>query len=357
MLDHPASASSSPMADSYNRVELKAREQKSALIIEKLISRNEANEGALARAMEQIQELTRELSSMNQREVVTSSAKSMEEQEWAAENMTLKVQLKETEKSESVVRKELVECKQEMQVMKAELHSVERTSRTIELVQQKAYERAQRNVGAKLLMQENRLAAQGVEIASSTQSNQALLKENQELDKQNAQACTELVAWRVRAEAAELELKSMGRLAMNDEEKRSLALAKLLNSRVVGVDVGQLPVGVPDHVGGAEQLQGINTLLPLRTYNPTSSNPPNQLNGAVIEQARRQMAMSRIVTSKDILEQAWSAQRALAERLDRDIALAGGVLKGIGRGGNWEMNNSQRVIAGLTGYQGTEVWR
>jgi hypothetical protein len=46
--------------------------------------------------------------------------------------------------------------KQEVQVMKAELHSVERTARTIEIVQEKAYERAQRDVGAKLLMQENR---------------------------------------------------------------------------------------------------------------------------------------------------------------------------------------------------------
>jgi hypothetical protein len=150
------SANSSPMADSYNRVELRAKEQKSALIIEKLMSRNESNEAALARAMEQIQELTRELSGVNQREVMSSTAKSMEEHEWASENMSLKVQLKETEKSEGEARKELIELKQEVQVMKAELHSVERTSRTIEIVQEKAYERAQREVGAKLLMQENR---------------------------------------------------------------------------------------------------------------------------------------------------------------------------------------------------------
>eukprot|EP00520_Triparma_pacifica_P009234 CAMPEP_0118638194 /NCGR_PEP_ID=MMETSP0785-20121206/3548_1 /TAXON_ID=91992 /ORGANISM="Bolidomonas pacifica, Strain CCMP 1866" /LENGTH=705 /DNA_ID=CAMNT_0006529415 /DNA_START=29 /DNA_END=2143 /DNA_ORIENTATION=+ len=344
-----SSANSSPMADSYNAVELKARDQRTALIIEKLMSRNETNEAALARAMDQIQELTRELSGMNQREVMTSSAKNMEEQEWASENMSLKVQLKETEKSEAVARKELVEAKQEIQVMKAELHSVERTSRTIEIVQEKAYERAQRDVGAKLLMQENRLEAQGVEIASLTQSNTALLKENETLNVQNTEACTELVAWRVRAEAAELELKSLGKLATSEEEKKSLALARLLNSRVVGVDVGNLPVVIGGPSDGTDYVSPMKKVQENEMVG--SEAKPVGRSPAAIEESRREVARQRIITSKDILEQAWSAQRALAERLDRDITMAGGIL---GKGGG--LNMSQIKIEEMTGQRLTKAW-
>jgi hypothetical protein len=174
------------------------------------------------------------------------------------------------------------------------------------------------------------------------------LKENEALNKQNTEACSELVGWRVRAEAAELELKSLGKLATTEEEKRSLALARLLNSKVVGIDVGNLPIGIssgPTAVGdftSPHKSGGYEVISP----------PPAGRTPTAIEASRREVARQRVITSHDILEQAWSAQRALAERLDRDIAMAGGTL-----GRSVGLNMSQIQVEGLTGYKGSKVWR
>jgi hypothetical protein len=174
-----------------------------------------------------------------------------------------------------------------------------------------------------------------------------LIKENKALDTKNTEACSELVGWRVRAEAAELELKSLGKLATTEEEKRSLALARLLNSKVVGVDVGNLPIGISSGTAGGDfaspHKNGPNEIAsPL----PVSRSP------TAIEASRREAARQRVITSQDILEQAWNAQRALAERLDRDIAMAGGTL-----GRSVGLNMSSIHVKNLTGYSGAKVWR
>ena len=71
-------------------------------------------------------------------------------------NVANPTQLKEVENSEKQARNSLFESKKEVQVLKAELQSVERTAKTISLVKEQSYESAKREVGSLLLMQEKR---------------------------------------------------------------------------------------------------------------------------------------------------------------------------------------------------------
>lgn len=296
---------------------------------------------------------------------IEEMAKKDEQQSWAMESMDLKIRVKELENSERQARADVQEAKKECQVLQAELQSVERTAKTIEIVQQKAYESAKRDVGALLTMQENRLEAQGVEIATLTQANKNFMVENDNLVGQHNKACEELVAWRTRAEAAELELKSLGKYASSKEEQRSLEIARLLNSKVVGVNVNDVPLpmarsperdlgvmGSPSMKGwrqpGEESKFEYNSRSSLMRSSPLRMSPVGVNNSSFgeLESSRRAVAETRIVSSQEILQQAWATQRQLAERLDKEIALAGNVL-----------NSNSLKIEGLTGYSGARTWR
>ena len=183
-------------------------------------------------------------------------------------------------------------------------------------------------------MQEKRLEAQSVELGTASQANKTLALDNENLVSQHNKACAELVAWRTRAEAAELELKSLGKYASSKEEQRSLEVARLLNSRVVGVGVGDMPMPITrsprDGGGRAERREEESKCSPYSPPRPASPPPsyhevtsPNVISASRVAAASNS---SRVVSSQEILQQAWATQRELADRLDREIALAGNAL-------------------------------
>ncbi|GMH87279.1 hypothetical protein TrST_g6482 [Triparma strigata] len=338
----------SPVVDQYDRIEQRSTDMRHTAIIEKLMARVEYTEKALQRATDTVANLNTQIYTIQTKDHIEEMAKKDEQQGWAMESMDLKIKVKELENSEKEARANMLEARKESQVLQAELQSVERTAKTIEIVQQKAYDSAKREVGALLTMQENRLEAQGVEIGTLTQANQNLMKENENLVSQHNKACEELVAWRTRAEAAELELKSLGKYASSKEEQRSLEIARLLNSKVVGVNVGDLPMPIsrsPQRLDGSPSTRGGGggwAQQESKYSSPMHGSPV----GGSYEDQRRALAETRIVSSQEILQQAWATQRELAERLDREIALAGNTL-----------SRDSLAIEGLTGYKGARTWR
>lgn len=234
----------SPVISNYNRMETNTKRQKATMVMEKLVARVEATEGALERATRLVAELNAEREAAGHKSEMKERQKEEHERGWASEAMVLQLQLKEAESSDTDARKTLLEKEREIQVLQAELQSLERTAKTIEIVKEQAYESAKREVGAQLAMQESRLESQGIELGTLTQANNGLMEEREKMAKEHNDACSEVVAWRTRAEAAELELKSLGRYASTKEEKRSLEIARLLNSKVVGVGLtaADLPV-------------------------------------------------------------------------------------------------------------------
>ena len=170
--EHP-----SPQIAEYNRLETNAKREKTTETIARLVERLTQAEAALERATEMIQEMRAKKLAEELRAMVTTEQKAEFDRGWASEAMVLQLQLKEAETSDAQARKLLLEKERENQIIGAELHSLERTAKTINLVQEKAYESARRDVGAELAMQENRLEGQGTEIGTLSQANADLAEE------------------------------------------------------------------------------------------------------------------------------------------------------------------------------------
>ena len=153
------------------------------------------------------------------------------------------------------------------------------------------------------------------------------------------------MAWRARAEAAELELKSLGRYASTKEEKRSLEIARLLNSKVVGVGLGveDLPVHVT-----SPKRNGGNADTSSSSWGVVDTGSSSEFKEAAFPSPTRSAIVdARVLTSKDVLKEAWSAQKALAERLDREIYLAGFKLE----------QSLAKSDVGMGGYELPRAWR
>ena len=337
-----------PAIGDFQRVEAKHRELKLTSIIENLMTRIEATEhveNALQQATRTVDTLNAELAAVKKRLTIETDARQEEEHSWASESMVLKLQLNETERAERELRESLLDVKKENQQLQADLSSLERTAATIELVKQKALESARRDVGALLTIQENRLASQATELVTLAHTKNALVDENENLAEQHMKACEEMVAWRARAEAAELELRSVGRLAMTEEEKRSSEIARLLQFKVVGVDV--------DHIPALAAAAKKRSTTPPRTYG-SSPSPSKTTNESMI----RQKAAANVVTSQDIMNLAWQAQKELADRLDKDIAAARNLLNQSGPSGGGHNNMlTAGEIYNLTGYRPRSAWK
>jgi hypothetical protein len=357
----------SPVISNYNRMETNTKRQKATMVMEKLVARVEATEGALERATRLVAELNAEREAAGHKSEMKERQKEEHERGWASEAMVLQLQLKEAESSDTDARKTLLEKEREIQVLQAELQSLERTAKTIEIVKEQAYESAKREVGAQLAMQESRLESQGIELGTLTQANNGLMEEREKMAKEHNDACSEVVAWRTRAEAAELELKSLGRYASTKEEKRSLEIARLLNSKVVGVGLtaADLPVASaqaksPKAADTSTGSWGVETggggEVAARDFESKYRSPTRD---AVVG-ARWDAAQRTVVTSADILTEAWSAQKALAERLDKEIYLAGFKLEQsmVAHAADG-MLGQQAAMRGLTGssYRQPTAWK
>jgi hypothetical protein len=362
-----ASANQSPVISNFNRMEVSTKQQKAASTIEKLVLKVEEYEEKLGRATRLIQKMNAESAAEQLKQSSKIKEKEDFERSWEEESMVLRIQLKEAETSNSEARKQLIEKERNVQTLQAELQSLERTAKTIEIVREKAYESAKNEVGHLLAMQESRLESQGIEIATSAQAQKSLTSENEKLSEQYQQACTELVAWRTRAEASELELKDLGLYASTKEEKRALEIARLLNSKVVGVGltVDDLPVAAGRDAVGSPKRRAMDTssaswgvdvggeykegdeFLDSRYSSPTR---------LPVAQARAR-AEKAVLTSSDVLKEAWSAQKALAERLDREIYLAGFKLEqSLVASANTSLTAMQGVGSGMGFYQPPRAW-
>jgi len=173
----------------------------------------------------------------------------------------------------------------------------------------------------------------------------SLHEDNGELLRQNKTACEELVNWRTRAEAAELELKSLGRLAVSQQEKDSLVFARLLESKVVGIEASEAPLGLSVDVDIVD-VDSVDMSA------STRMSPTKRADAKSPYTTRRENAQRTVVTSQDILNTAWEAQKALAIRLDEDLAVTER---------NFEMSmfglqDVDRKIQKLTGYVPPRAW-
>lgn len=121
LLEQSGGGGTSPVVETYMKVEKMGAEQSSAATIEKLLARVKYTEKALARATETVESLNSQVATLAARDHLNEMAKKDEEASWVMESMELKIQLKEVENSEKQARNALTESKKEVQVLKAEV--------------------------------------------------------------------------------------------------------------------------------------------------------------------------------------------------------------------------------------------
>jgi len=323
----------------HDRHALKQREVKHNNIISNLITRLQETEAALQKNSQVVDELTAEKATWERRANLDKKRHGEEGRNWSTETMALRLQLKDSENAEKTLREELVETKKLLQQKNAELVSLQNTSNTIQVVRETAEARVKSEVGALISIQEKRLEAQSLELKTLSDCKSNFVKENNELLKQNKLVCEELVQWRTRAEASELELKSIGRLQVSEEEKKSLEFAKLLESKVVGIEAEDVPLRCDEE----------------KERNIEGNNAEDGQTGSILDEtveSRQAAALHNVVTSQDILEQAFSAQRALALRLDQDISFTERSMEA----SNMAFAEVDMKIRDLTGYQAPKAW-
>ena len=142
-----------------------------------------------------------------------------------------------------------------------------------------------------------------------------------------------------------MELKSLGRLQISDQEKKSLEFARLLESKVVGIEAEDVPLRAEEEAAGGGETNE-------ETEDEFGSKSINTANESSIISSRKREAMRNIVTSQDILEQAFSAQRELALRLDQDINLTEQKMD-VSKFGLLEVDMKIRE---LSGYEAPRPW-